>query len=87
MRRRQPGSGRRQMLDHRKSNCTGEWRLVMDGGERQLICEHCGARYVATPARRKAAVDENLAGTFLRRLAEEGAGSPEWDASELDDVA
>lgn len=76
------------MLDHRKSDCTGEWRLVMNIGERQLICGNCGARYVATPARRKAAVDENLAGTFLKRLAEEGTGSRRWDGSpELDDVA
>jgi hypothetical protein len=54
----------------------------MGDGERHLECEGCGARYVATPARRKAAVDENLAGTFLRRLANEGARAPG-----LDDVA
>lgn len=70
------------MVEHTKSDCTGEWRLVMGEGERRLECDGCGARYTATPARRKAAVDENLAGAFLRRLANEGARAPD-----LDDVA
>lgn len=74
--------GATAMVEHRITNCTGEWRLVMGEGERHLECEGCGARYAATPARRKAAVDENLAGTFLRRLANEGARPPG-----LDDVA
>ena len=69
------------MLEHAKTECVGEWRLVMEG-ERRLMCEGCGAEFAATPARRKAAIDENLAGTFLRRLADEGEA-----VRDLDDVA
>ena len=69
------------MLEHTKTECVGEWRLVMEG-ERRLVCEGCGAEFAATPARRKAAIDENLAGTFLRRLADEGEA-----VRDLDDVA
>lgn len=78
------------MLEHRKTECIGEWRLVMGEEGHHLECEVCGAQYTATPARRKAAVDENLAGTFLRRLANEGSeATADLDDTppELDDVA
>jgi hypothetical protein len=74
-------TAKEHMLEHSKTDCVGEWRLVMDG-ERRLICVSCAAEYVATPALRKAAIDENLAGTFLRRLADEGD-----TVRDLDDVA
>lgn len=73
------------MLEHRREECTGEWRLVLRGDVRQIACAQCGAEYIATPARRRAAVDENLAGTFLRRLADEGDSSEA--EPDLDDVA
>lgn len=72
------------MLDHKRLECTGEWRLVMNEGNRHLECDACCALYVATPGRRKAAIDENLAGTFLKRLANEGSNAA---APDLDDAA
>jgi hypothetical protein len=73
------------MLEHRNVECTGEWRLVVRGENRQIVCAGCGAEYVATPARRRAAVDEILAGSYLRRLADEGADADV--GSDLDEVA
>jgi hypothetical protein len=66
------------MLEHREADCTGEWRLVALSDEYRIVCARCGAGYAATPSHKRAAVDENLAGAFLRRLAEEGAG-PDLD--------
>jgi hypothetical protein len=71
------------MLEHHRTECTGEWRLVEREGRGHFVCEACGALHLATPARRKAAVDEILAGTVLRQLADEGANR----ASDLDDAA
>jgi hypothetical protein len=73
------------MLEHRCAECTGEWRLILNGEDRLIACARCGAEYAATPARRRAAVDEILAGAYLRRLTNEGVGS--YGDPDLDDVA
>ena len=71
------------MLEHHQTECTGEWRLVVREGRGHFACDQCGALYLETASRRKAAVDEILAGTFLRQLADEGANC----AEDLDDAA
>jgi hypothetical protein len=83
------------MLEHRNAECTGEWRLVQSGENRQIVCAGCGAEFRATPARRRAAVDEILAGSYLQRLADEGTvgdaeldlGEPNLEEPDLDEVA
>lgn len=55
-------------VEHADPRCVGTWSLV--GGE--IVCERCGRRYTATAEVRKAAVDENCAGEFLRRATREG---------------
>jgi hypothetical protein len=82
------------MLEHRNAECTGEWRLVLGGENRQIVCAGCGAEFRATPALRRAAVDEILAGSYLRQLADEGIGEVEPNLGEphlgepdLDEVA
>lgn len=60
-------------LHHRSGECVGHWRLVGAGRGRRVRCERCAAEYFATPERRLAAIDENYAGIYLRRLAAEGA--------------
>jgi hypothetical protein len=37
------------------------------------MCDRCCAEHDATPDHRLAAIDENYAGIYLRRLAAEGA--------------
>lgn len=69
----------RMDLQHTASNCTGHWRLVGSGHARCVRCDRCDAEYVATPERRLAAIDENYAGIYLRRLAAEGAVQLEAD--------
>jgi hypothetical protein len=59
------------MLEHRRE-CTGNWRLVGTGEERCIRCDQCEVRYTATPENRLAAIDENYAGIYLRRLTAEG---------------
>ena len=60
------------MIEHRDPD---DWRL--DGLHRPytiraICCTRCGARYDATPQNRLAAIDENYAGIYLRRLEEQG---------------
>lgn len=60
------------MLEHSTGRCTGNWRLVGQGEERRIACERCDRRYPPTPENRLAAIDENYAGIYLRRLTAEG---------------
>lgn len=60
-------------LQHRSGECIGHWRLVGSGHTRRVRCDRCDAEFPATAERRLAAIDENYAGIYLRRLAGEGA--------------
>jgi hypothetical protein len=60
-------------LSHTTDTCTGNWRLVGGSDRRRIRCDRCTAEHEATPDRRLAAIDENYAGIYLRRLAAEGA--------------
>lgn len=60
-------------LAHSHDNCTGNWRLVGTSEYRRIRCERCSADHDATAEHRLAAIDENYAGIYLRRLAAEGA--------------
>ena len=60
-------------LEHLFDDCTGNWRLVGASEYRHIRCDRCGAEVEATPECRLAAIDENYAGIYLRRLAAEGA--------------
>jgi hypothetical protein len=60
-------------LEHRSDTCTGNWRLVGTGEARAIRCEGCLAEVGACAEHRLAAIDENYAGIYLRRLAAEGA--------------
>lgn len=60
------------VLDHLAGDCTGNWRLVGTGDDRCIRCDRCEARHAATPEYRLAAIDENYAGIYLRRLTAEG---------------
>ena len=61
------------VLEHTNGECTGNWRLLGGVQDRTIQCEQCHALYPATPEHRLAAIDENYAGIYLRRLASEGA--------------
>lgn len=67
------------VLEHAFEECTGSWRLVGTGEKRHIRCDGCGARYAATPENRLAAIDENYAGIYLRRLTAEGAAQIDSD--------
>jgi hypothetical protein len=60
-------------LSHNYDECTGNWRLVGTSQQRRIRCDRCTAEHDATPDHRLAAIDENYAGIYLRRLAAEGA--------------
>jgi hypothetical protein len=60
-------------LAHTHDECTGNWRLVGSSDDRRIRCDRCGGEHEATPDHRLAAIDENYAGIYLRRLAAEGA--------------
>lgn len=64
-------------MDHIEGRCTGNWRLVGYGQDREIACEKCGASYRASPENRLAAIDENYAGIYLRRLTAEGLAQRE----------
>jgi hypothetical protein len=68
-------------LAHTHDICVGNWRLTGSSDGRQIRCDTCGAEHAATPDNRLAAIDENYAGIYLRRLAAEGAA---WLSSEND---
>lgn len=65
------------MLNHENGHCTGNWRLVGRGKSRRITCERCDQSYAPTPENRLAAIDENYAGIYLRRLTAEGAARGE----------
>lgn len=56
------------MLAHRHDDCTGNWRLQHS----LIVCTRCGRSHPATPENRVAAMDENYAGSMLRRAAQRG---------------
>jgi hypothetical protein len=60
------------VLSHINEDCTGNWRLIGTGETRQIRCDRCNAQSAATPENRLAAIDENYAGIYLRRLTAEG---------------
>lgn len=60
-------------LLHIVDECTGNWRLSGASDHRQIRCDRCHAEHEATADHRLAAIDENYAGIYLRRLAAEGA--------------
>lgn len=60
-------------LQHRSGECIGHWRLVGGDQGSRVRCDRCMAEFAATAERRLAAIDENYAGIYLRRLAGEGA--------------
>ena len=60
------------VLSHTQADCTGNWRLIGTGDGRQIRCDRCNAQFAATPENRLAAIDENYAGIYLRRLTAEG---------------
>ena len=61
-----------EVLAHKEAECTGNWRLIGTGENRQIRCDRCGSQSSATPENRLAAIDENYAGIYLRRLTAEG---------------
>jgi hypothetical protein len=60
-------------LNHIHDDCVGNWRLEGASDRRRIRCDRCGADHDASPEHRLAAIDENYAGIYLRRLAAEGA--------------
>ena len=60
------------VLEHGTGECTGNWRLLGGSADRTIQCDRCSRSYPATPDNRLAAIDENYAGIYLRRLASEG---------------
>jgi hypothetical protein len=60
-------------ISHTTDDCTGNWRMLGIGEDRTIQCDVCTARFVASPENRLAAIDENYAGIYLRRLSSEGA--------------
>lgn len=61
------------VLEHLTGDCTGNWRLLGRTQERSIECDVCHTQYPATADHRLAAIDENYAGIYLRRLGAEGA--------------
>src|SRR5262245_46747686 len=61
-----------EVLNHLRDECTGNWRLMGAAENRTITCDQCGAQFQATPENRLAAIDENYAGIYLRRLTAEG---------------
>jgi hypothetical protein len=66
------GSTNMGVLAHIDAECTGNWRLIGTGDNRQIRCDRCASQCSATPENRLAAIDENYAGIYLRRLTAEG---------------
>lgn len=60
-------------LRHAHDDCTGNWRLIGSSDRRRIRCDACATEHEATAEHRLAAIDENYAGIYLRRLAAEGA--------------
>jgi hypothetical protein len=70
------GKGQRveimEVLQHTNGDCVGNWRLVGTGEQRLIRCDQCASEFAASPENRLAAIDENYAGIYLRRLTAEG---------------
>lgn len=62
-----------ERLQHERPECTGNWRFIKTPTERVIRCDTCHVDFPATNEVRSAAIDENYAGIYLRRLAAEGA--------------
>jgi hypothetical protein len=60
------------LIEHNNAECTGNWRLIGASEARVIVCDICHSEYAATPENRLAAIDENYAGIYLRRLTSEG---------------
>lgn len=58
---------------HTDDGCTGNWIIEGSDEERIIRCSGCGALAVASLEHRVEAVDENICGHMLRRLADDGA--------------
>jgi hypothetical protein len=69
-----------EVIAHKASECVGNWRLTGNGCMRVISCEECHAEYPATPENRLAAIDENYAGIYLRRLTAEGSAALERES-------
>lgn len=67
------------VLEHVYGECTGNWRLIGTGETRLIRCDRCDAQFAASPENRLAAIDENYAGIYLRRLTSEGASQIDSD--------
>jgi hypothetical protein len=61
-----------EVLEHIDGSCVGNWRLIGSGEQRVIRCDRCIAQFAASPENRLAAIDENYAGIYLRRLTAEG---------------
>lgn len=63
-----------ELLSHNSPECCGNWRSIYSDGKKQMIikCEICGKTYNATGENRLAAIDENYAGIYLKRMTIEG---------------
>ena len=61
-----------EVLRHTNDECTGNWRLVGAADARLILCDKCPSEFAASPENRLAAIDENYAGIYLRRLTAEG---------------
>lgn len=61
-----------RVIRHGNDDCIGNWRIAGQGSSRQLECDHCKVRLPYSPENRLAAIDENYAGIYLRRLTGEG---------------
>jgi len=68
-----------EAIGHIQLECTGNWRLIGVGDARQIRCDRCASVFPATPENRLAAIDENYAGIYLRRLTAEGMTHLESD--------
>lgn len=61
-------------LPHAHDDCTGRWGLVADErGTLYVCCDTCLRCFPATARNKMAAIEENFALLYLRRLADEGA--------------
>jgi hypothetical protein len=60
-------------IRHAHPECIGRWALHEPSAKpRFLKCTHCGIEWEGTADARLAAIDENYAGIYLRKLCAEG---------------
>ena len=60
-------------LSHKDPDCTGEWGVHMRGEEQYWVCSACGKLGYMSVTNNDAAILDNLHGSKLARLADEGA--------------